>query len=200
MNAFTLQKELTDWSIKNSGYDEHRNYIGLSVILDCPRIIYRRFFNHTGMPMELRLRTRYSYEVEEIIKNRFKAIEVYSKGKEISIYDGLVKGHTDGEIQTIDPPRLVALLEIKTVPATDHIPKTFHEIPRKVIWQAQAYMLYGYYNLTFCFYFARESGLFRIFEIRPDPEIRQVIIKKVDYLVKSVTLKELPICECGKCL
>jgi hypothetical protein len=186
-----LEQKLIQWSAVNSGYDEHRPYIGLSGIGDCSLVIYRRFFNQTGASTESRLKTRYAYEVEENIKQRLMALGLYSPGKEISIYDGLVQGHTDGEFNR-------DLLEIKTVPLTEHIPRD-NEIPRKPYWQSQAYMLYGHYTRSIMIYFARDYGILRVFEISRSSAMGDRISSKVDALVESVRAKVSPPCDCGRC-
>jgi len=191
MIAKEIEKKLVQWSAANSGYDEHRPYIGLSGIGDCSLLIWRRFFNHTGASTESRLKTRYSYEIEEDIKRRLQAIGIYSPGKEISIYDGLVKGHTDGEINK-------DLLEIATIPLTEYLPHINH-IPSKKLYQSQAYMLYGHYDRALILYFARDYGVFRIFDLHRDPVMDDRIMSKVDALVEFVRAKVPPPCDCGKC-
>jgi hypothetical protein len=190
MKAADLERILIDWTVRNSGYDEHRNYIGLSGIGDCSLMIYRRFFNHTGASVESHLKTRYAYEIEENIKQRLRGMGIYSPSKEISIYDGLVQGHTDGEINS-------DLLEIKTVPLTEHIPRG--EIPRRSFWQSQAYMLYGKYSWCLIIYFARDYGAFKVFELRRDLGVGDRIMAKVDALVEFVQTKIPPPCDCGRC-
>jgi len=192
IDASNLEKKLIEWSVNNSGYDEHRDYIGLSTLADCSRIIYHRYFNRVGLAREGHLKTRYCYEVEENIKERFRRMGLYSPEKEISIFDGLVKGHTDGEI-------LGYLLEIKTVPETDHIPRCSVYIPGKVYWQVQAYMLYGSYNRAFLIYLARKFGLFRVFIVTRDESLQSKINIRVNDLVEAVRRRKIPACECGKC-
>jgi hypothetical protein len=186
-----LETKLIQWSTQNSGYDEHRPYIGLSGIGDCSLIIYRRFFNRIGASIESRLKTRYAYEIEENLKQRLRAMGIYSPGKEISIYDGLVQGHTDGQIGK-------DLLEIKTVPLTEHIPRN-NEIPRKAFWQSQGYMLYGNYDRSIMIYFARDYGVFKIFEIPRHAIMSDRIRSKIDALIEFVQTKIPPPCDCGKC-
>jgi hypothetical protein len=192
MNVSDLEKSLINWTVQNSGYDEHRSYIGLSGIADCSLLIYRRFFNHTGASMESQLKTRYSYELEKNIQERFKGLNVYSPGKEISLYDGLVKGHTDGEI-------LNNLLEIKTVPLFEHIPRSAREISRKIFLQCQAYMMYGNYEQAVVIYFARDQGLFRIFILDRHRGTGDNIASKLDALVEFVRMEMPPPCDCGRC-
>lgn len=190
MRSEELQRRLTDWSVINSGYDEKRNYIGLSSIADCQRILYRKFFNRTGTSIEQRLRTRASYEIEFNLKERLKAMGFLKPGKEIRLYEGLVQGHTEGEI-------VGNLFEIKTVPLSEHFPDG--KIPAKSYWQCQGYMKYGKYPMTLLLYYGRDDGLFKFYEVHPNEGIMQLIEAKIHRLVDAVTKKCEPICECGKC-
>lgn len=192
-DAPNFENKLIEWSVRNSGYDEHRDYIGLSTIGDCPRLIYHRYFNRTGISTEGHLKTRYNYEVEENIKNRLRQIGAYSPGKEISIHNGLVKGHTDGEISG-------CLLEIKTVPQTKYLPTNYSiGISEKIYWQIQAYMLYGQYAVTLMIYFARDYGQFRIFAFAPDKSVQSKIDQKINRLIGAIRDRKVPSCECGRC-
>lgn len=190
MKASDLEQLLIDWSIRHSGYDEHRNYIGLSGIADCQRIIYHRYFNETPASTELKLRTRYSYEVEANLINRLNFMGIYKKGKTIKAYDGLVEGHTEGEISG-------SLLEIKSVPLTEHIP--IERVPGKVYWQCQGYMYYGGYPATLLIYFARDRGRFRIFDLWPDHRVMMAVDRKIQDLIAAIQKKQPPVCQCGKC-
>ncbi len=195
MNASSLERNLIEWSVLNSGYDEHRNYIGLSGIGDCSLVIYRKYFNRTGASAESQLKTRYAYEVEQLIQKRLldmgRSIKGYLPGKEISLYDGLVQGHTDGEFDE-------DLLEIKTVPLFEHIPAD-GRIPWRPFWQSQAYMLYGNYERSLIIYFGRDYGIFKVFELWRDRRMGDRIMSKVDALVEFVRTKIPPPCDCGKC-
>ncbi len=192
MKATDLERILMDWTLRHSGYDEQRHYIGLSGIADCPRILYHRYFNETPATPALKLRTRYSYELEAILIERLTGIGVYKKRKEpITAYHGVVQGHVDGEISG-------DLLEIKTVPLGDHIPNG--RIPAKVYWQCQGYMYYGHYPATLCLYFARDSGQFKIFDVWPDRKIMMTIDRKIQDLIETIHKTQPPRCECGRCL
>ena len=194
MKADDLRNILLDWTLRHSGYDEHRNYIGLSGIADCSRIIYHRYFNETPASDEFQLRTRYSYELEQIIIDRLKGIGGIFKERKGPIVAYkipiLVQGHIEGEVDG-------NLFEIKTVPLTDYLP--IHSVPRKTYWQTQAYMHYGGYQATLCLYFARDSGQFKIFDLWPDHRIMMTIDRKIQNLIEAIKKKEIPACECGRC-
>lgn len=191
MNTREMDQLFTTWTAENSGYDEHRNYIGLSTIADCPREIYRRFFSPTPADVRSRLKTRASYEIEENLKNRFRKMGVYREGREISLYNGLVKGHTDGEIWG-------RLLDIKTVPLEEHLPAD-NNCPAKVFWQLQAYMLYGQWNSSIVLYFARDYGVHKFFYLRFSESFGERIENRLSRIIRAIETKSQPDCECGRC-
>ncbi len=190
MRPLDRESALREWTLKNSEYDERRNYIGLSTILDCPRAIYNRFFSKTSISIHQHLRTKYSYELERIIRKRLAAIVALEEPRELSLFGGLVKGHTDGAVGKI-------LLEIKTVQIEDHFP--IHSIPTKVNWQCQAYMTYGNYDSALVLYFSRENGAFRVYGVHPERPIITQISRKLNGLVASVKAMNPPIYICGRC-
>jgi hypothetical protein len=191
MTPEELEKNLKEWSAKNSGHDIHRNYIGLSTISECQRLIYYRFFNEVNISVEARLKNRDAYEREESIKERLRGMGLYKPGKEISLFGGLVQGHTDGEI-------IEDLLEIKTVPLDSHFPRD-GRIPTKAYWQTQAYLKYGHYKFSFIIYYAKQNGALCVVGISPNNFIAEKIEAKIERLVEAVRKKEIPICECGRC-
>jgi len=190
MNAAELQQTLLDWSVKHSGYEDHRNYIGLSGIGDCPKIIFRRYFNSSVIQVKEHLRTRYSYEIEGIIKERLRKMGILAIGKDISAHLGRVQGHVDGVVAG-------KLLEIKTVPLAVDLP--FVRIPWKVYWQVQGYMHFGGYDETLIIYFARADGTFRTFEVLADPMVAVEMDAKIKSILECIDRRLPPICECGRC-
>jgi hypothetical protein len=190
MKSEELEDRLTRWSCANSGRDERRGYIGLSGISDCPRVIYERFFNHIPISPREALRTRLSYEIEESIKNRLRAMGIYGEGKEIKLHGGLAQGHTKGEIDG-------DLLEIATVPLEEYLPEDM--VPTRKYWQIQSYLHYGGYTDAQVIYFARNSGDFKILNIAPNHSIIEKIERKVELVVRTVKEHKAPKCQCGKC-
>lgn len=190
MNATELERKLIDWTARNSGYDEHRPYIGLSGIYDCPTVIYRKYFNRIGASAFSKCKTKFSYEIEKNLIDRLKAMGLYSRGEDISLYDGLVQGHIEGLIDG-------TLFDIKTVPRDIYLPNG--RIPSRVEWQLNAYLLYRYEERALVWYFSRESGLFKILDIFADECTMKYVQEKVNMLVDAVTTQKEPKCQCGRC-
>ena len=190
MRASELQQKLIEWSVANSGYDSHRAYIGLSGIIDCDRVIYRRYFETREVPAEAKLKTKITYELEDALRNRLSDMGLAKPGVEISEFGGMVKGHTDGEIKG-------CLLEIKTVAEADHLPT--NRVPYRVYWQVQAYMYYGDYRSAYVIYLDRSTGQIRVFDINLDDSMGRKIQAKLIRIIRAIECKTKPKCLCGKC-
>lgn len=204
MRASELESLLVDWTAKNSGHHERRAYIGLSGIGDCPRRIYDTFRNGQHWETSELLRTRLSFELEEALVNRLMAAGVYAEAPEICLYDGLVQGHLDGLVKR---DGRYDVLEIKTVPTADAIPRMGEPPSRKVTWQCQAYLHYvpmlqrvpPRNRWALVLYLARDSGQVAVKPLRYDEDLGRRIQAKVDSLVQAVRGVERPGCECGRC-
>ncbi|MFA6270908.1 MAG: hypothetical protein WC657_06920 [Candidatus Paceibacterota bacterium] len=130
-----LQSELISWTVGHSGYEEARQYVGLSGIADCEVEMFERYVHGSGRQnVAAHLKTRICYELEEALKKRLKEMGRYGEPEMISVHAGLVQGHTDGWDRASDE-----LIEIKTVPTSDQFPEE-GRIPNRHFWQVQAYL------------------------------------------------------------
>ena len=189
-----IDQTFTVWSAENSGYDEQRPYIGLSTIADCPREIYNRYWNKTKASIDRRLLTLYSYEIQEALTRRLMRAFPWDfvPGEEISAYEGLIKGHTDGKL--CGHP-----VEIKTIPLTVHLPQSVRQVPYRVITQINAYLHFGkFQDPCFLLYFARDSGAHIWIEIFRQPGFCRAIERKVEELILAVKTEKAPQCECRR--
>ncbi len=191
-NVDNLQMALINWTVANSGYENQRAYIGLSGIADCPQVIYDHFM-HGNKPNGINghLLTRISYELEADLIRRLTALNLYKPAKEISLYDGLVRGHPDGIIDG-------DLLEIKTVAEEDHFPRE-GKLPRRVYWQVQAYLHFSKLRHAQIIYLARANGALKVIPIHYNPSLALDIVNKIDMLVEAVRSYKRPDCVCGRC-
>lgn len=186
-----LEKELVNWTAQNSGHEFRRRYIGLSGIGDCERLIYERVRNGNYCDLSQHLKTRLSYELESDLAERIKTMGLFGPGETISLFDGLVQGHTDGLIEGRE------VLEIKTVGRAAHLPN--QKLPSRVYWQVQAYMHYLRRPYTHVIYLARESGEIRAIGIRYHESTGRRIEEKIGRLVDAVLTYSAPACTCGRC-
>lgn len=192
MPTNTVLSSIVNWSVDHSGHEDHRSYIGLSGIADCPLEIYERYM-HGVRPNGVsgHLLTRLSYELEGILIQRLKEMKMYQPAPEISLYNGLVRGHPDG---FIGPD----LLEIKTLAHEEHIP-TDKRVPRRIYWQVQAYLHFTNRKQAQVLYLARSNGALAIIPVYYNQSIAEDILAKLEYLVDCVRALERPACTCGRC-
>ncbi len=188
-----LQQAIVNFTAQTSGWDERRPYIGLSVIGDCERIIYNRFFFGEHRPDVGRLlTTKLSYEMEAALIARLTAIGVYSPAEPIILYGGQVQGHLDGIVDGSD------ILEIKTVAMEEHFPEN-NIVSRRIFWQIQSYMHFSTMKCTQVVYLARSTGSIHVVGVRYQERIGREVESKVRRLVDAVRDRKAPGCTCGKC-
>lgn len=104
-------------------------------------------------------------------------------GKEISAFNGLVKGHPDAFLFGIP-------LDCKSVLMDDWIPKD-RTLPNRIFWQMQSYMLYTNTSLSFVVFESRENGLIKVIPVCETKAIQDKIqekLLKVVESIKSITL------------
>lgn len=189
-----LQTQLIEYTIHHPRLEPHRDYLGLSGIGDCPRVLYDKYMRQAGNAEHAPDRALYfymGYAMEDDIVARLKAVGDYQPGIELSLYNGLVKGHTDGSING-------ELLEVKSVALAEHLPKD-GRLPRRVYWQVQAYLFYGGFHRAQVVYVARENGQMVVIDCEANPAMGGKIAKKVAGLVRAVKDGRRPACECGRC-
>lgn len=166
-------------SVKTTnGFDSKRNYIGLSSIGDPVEKIIEKYYQEPQTQDHLSaMKTWVSYGIEALLLDQILKIGG-SKGEEISICDGLIKGHTDGSIGNI-------LIEIKSVANADHFPDS--KLPYKVFWQIQGYLKFlPKYEHCICLYIARDSGLINSYKQLRVQSIQDQIEEKIKTIIKQI--------------
>lgn len=191
MRSYDLQSQLTNYTIAHAPHEAQRAYIGLSGMGDCDRAIYDRYLH--GRRVNVRERMKYSlgYDMERLVVARLTEMGLYSPGKEICLYGGLVQGHTDGFIGA-------DLLEIKTIQKEEQFPDPGH-LPNKHFWQVQAYLHYTGIQRAHILYVARDTGAYRVIGVARHEAVGCKITEKVERLVRAVRLLQRPACTCGYC-
>ncbi len=192
MRTTDLQAELIDWSVKNSGFEPGRDYIGLSGIGDCELVIYNRLRSGQRASIDEQLKTRISYELQDALIDRFTAMGLYQPGETISLVGGLVQGHTDGLIAGRE------ILEIKTLEKAQYFPGNGGP-SRRITWQVQAYMHFLRRPWTHLVYLARDTGGIYCLGLKYDLKMGQKVEHKINRLVLAIKNVEHPRCTCGHC-
>jgi len=183
MNAEQIAKSLEAYTARYSRYELIRDYISLSnCALSVDELIdqYRVGF---ADGITIRLRCYKGYQMEDDLRGRLIKThpEFISAGGEISAFDGIVKGHPDFRFDRRPG-------DCKSVLMDSWIPEN-GKLPRKVYWQMQGYMLYGYFDESLVVYESRESGRIKAFAVRANPKIQEEIDKKLRQVVAEIERK-----------
>jgi len=189
-SSVELQKKLVNYIVMNSHHDPHRCYIGLSSIADCERVIFDRYLHGNQATITEKMRCSLSYDLEALLIQKLRAMRTYSASETITLYDGLVQGHTDGRIGR-------DLLEIKTISTEQGFPE--QHVPFRVFYQVQAYMHYLNVKVTQVLYLARDNGAIRVYGVFYSKAKGVEIAEKVERLVTAIKEMKRPECTCGKC-
>lgn len=191
MLSTDLQSQLVDYIARESRHVDDRGYIGLSGIGDCPRVIYDRYFAGDHVGHQALIKHAWAYNFEGIMIEYLIKMGLYRRASAISLYDGLVQGHPDGEIAG-------ELLEIKTIESADHLPIP-PRLPNRAFYQVQSYMHYGHYDRVHVLYIARDTGHIRVIGSIYSSNIGKRIEAKIARLVQAVQTSIRPPCECRRC-
>lgn len=198
MDAKWVQELITVWTVQNSGHEFTRQRMGLSNIGGpCEQEIFDKERNGREMTVEEHLRTRLSFELQNALVARLRAMGVYGEPEEICLANGAMMGHTDGSL-TFSSPKETCVLEIKTVALPEHFPIP-GRLPIRVYMQVQGYMHYLKYGEAIVLYLARSNGEMRVYHVRYNPQKGQEIEAKVNRLVAAWQNGQQPACSCGNC-
>jgi len=196
MNASLLQVGLIQQIERKSGLDQHRDYLGISKIAECPRAAVREYFHGPSLTEQAYRMCFAGYEHERSI------IELLAQArlaKPITVevvapFDERLRGHTDALTMDDD------LLEIKSVSVTK-----FQQVVRstkalqKHFAQVQLYMRYGDWRQTFIVYRCRETYEHIVVRAPYVPIQAERYEQKAMMMLRYIDRNELPTCECGRC-
>jgi hypothetical protein len=192
MLSTQLQSAIIDFTSRvSSRHQERRNYIGLSSIGECERVIYDIYTHGVPHSTRERLKDAMGYALEEALVARLIEMGLYRAANPIVLYDGLVQGHPDGEVEG-------DLLEIKTIECAKWLPEP-PRLPNRVFFQVQAYMHFAGYQRAHVLYLARDTGEMRVIGVSHSDTVAEKINAKLDRLVAAVKTGQRPACSCGYC-
>lgn len=182
----------------NSGWEQKRNYLGMSNIADCPRALFDRFFHGRPDPTERdHLMCYAGYLFQADVTRRLIEIGLYRPSSErelVAEFDPRFIGHTDGELVTGQ------LLEIKSTDEKgfDKINET-HRCKAAHYRQVMAYMRYGGYKQTVIIYVARESFRHLAVRVNYNQALAEELEEKARYVLSAIDKEERPECVCRRC-
>lgn len=217
MDITTFQQKIEEHLKLNSGLEEHRDYLGISQIGKCPRVVVREFLYGKG---DLSLRSHQAayegYLIEADLLFRLQRIGIAvippspqpllrsasqspagrgsAWNEVVAPFDERLRGHVDGE--TVDGD----LLEIKTVTvAKFENVKSTHMALNDHFAQVQLYMKYGRWKKCWIVYICRDT--FEHFVVR----VKYLHTQGIKYEMKAQRILAhidsgmLPDCECRYC-
>lgn len=196
IRALDIKQALVAHTVAQSGYDTHRDYIGLSQLHKCSVEIWNAYWEGNSANLQQKLLCYKGYQMEHDLCNRLSAI--YPEGFEVGAvrtimaYDGLVQGHPDGYLHGYP-------LDIKTVDDERFIPTNLRTMPYRVRLQMQAYLFFLPASFGYVVYESRDTGAIEVFTIPVDRYLQLQITEKVVELVNAVKEQRLPDCGCQKC-
>lgn len=209
--------------VARSGLEQKRDYLGMSQIARCPRLLYR-MLTEGRAEEELDAQQHwycwigYLWEkavvgllwdeaVENLLNPDIPAqVSVMSQNVEVvAIFDQRYRGHVDFEMDV--DHGVMALVEIKSVywgkwnriraqgrPELEHVA------------QVQAYMQHGYWNRAFIVYVARDvphkawaGPPFWVYEVEYVRTIGKALDAKARRILAAFDRGVAPACKCGKC-
>lgn len=199
MDAKFIEQKITEYILANSGLDQHRDYLGISKIGDCPRKAYREYFEGGSFTEENHRMCFTGYEQEGQILNMLATLGLIrlignDEKEVVAPFDPRLRGHIDGLTRDGD------LLEVKSVSwkRFQSIQENHRALSRHFI-QVQLYMLYGRWARAFIVYRCRETYEHVVIHIPFNGNQALKFQQKAARLLECIDKREEPVCECGRC-
>ncbi len=198
MDVTTFQKKIDEYVIAHSGLQPKRDYLGISAIGKCPRVVVREFLNGKG---EMSLQAHqmcyvgYLYERDLIMRlQQMGLANSITNTEVIAPFDPRLRGHTDGETLWGD------LVEGKSVNGGKFKKvKDTHMALTEHFAQVQLYMKYGPWKTCWIVYENRETFEHCVVKV---PYLHTQAIKyemKAQRLLAFIDQGIVPECECRYC-
>ena len=174
-----------------SGYEVRRPYVGMSGAADCPLVLYRRYRDGVPGTLDSHVGAWLGYTMERAVLALLDG-EVLP-GRELVAFDGVVRGHTDGEWHG-------GVLDVKsrTAEKVRQIVRR-DDIPEKDYLQLQAYMHYGGWPEGRIIYVPRDYGQPIVWYARYSPDAAEVVDRRFGEVAAAVRSGAEPACRCGTC-
>lgn len=181
---------------QKSGLQLNRQYMGMSQIDKCPRLLYNLWFagaDNSDFSHRMAY-TGYLHEWDVLNRLREMGLAKLDRREVVADFDDRLRGHTDGLTEWGD------LLEIKSVSSHKFELVTYHgRVLHEHIGQVQLYMLYGGWRFTWFVYVNRESFEHRVVRMAFDNKAAQGLVEKAKWLLSKIDAGEAPACVCGRC-
>jgi hypothetical protein len=174
-----LAEQIEKYTAEISGFETKRDYISLSHAVQPKEDLLKMYLDGFIDGHLIRLRCYKGYQMERDLVTRVKHVLGAADHPEISAHNGIVRGHPDFIIEGCPG-------DCKSVPMDEHLPTDTFKLPRRVYWQAQAYMWYVSARKALIIYESRESGLIRDFWVQPNSNVQREIYEKYLWCVRQI--------------
>jgi len=176
-----ITEKLNEVTIINSNFEDKRDYISLSNIYKPVDELISDYMNGYTATDSQKIMCYKGYQMEDDLISRLIISYPNSikTGHEISIENGLIKGHPDFLFNTIPG-------DIKSVALDEWIPKDKFSLPKKVLWQIQAYMYFMESDKGIIIYESRQSGIIKDFLCYRNTPLQKMIGQKIFDIIQRV--------------
>lgn len=170
---YGIIRPLEELTIQTSRFDERRNYISLSRIYLQPEILVDEFLKGRTANRKEKLKCYKGYQFEDDLLKRLKIVypDDLKTGTELSIEDGLFKGHPDFEFKSYPG-------DCKSLNRDDYMPWD-HRISPKHFYQIQAYMMYSGKDKGYILYESQESGTLLCLSFQANERVQKNISERI---------------------
>ena len=181
-----------------SGLDQHRPYLGISKIGNCPRETYNEYVNGQGAPTEAAHRFCFAgYEHERSVLSLLQrsGVGCTNNGYEVvAPFDARLRGHIDGLTTGGE------LLEIKSLSRDkfDRV-QADQRVINKHFAQVQLYMRYGGWRMAYVIYRDRDTYRHMVLPVPYQPGTAAHLESKAKAILAAIDAGTPPPCECGRC-
>ena len=197
MKPGELRRAIEAWTVRNSGHDAERSYLGMSQIARCPAELYDDLVDGReapgpGLCALFHEGYLHQYDVERCLGD----LGLFGPGRElVAEWDARFRGHTDGELLD-EPPEL---LEIKSVNAERFTwVREENRCFEEHYDQVQMYLLHGGYERGMVLYKDRENGRVWPVPVRLDLKRARELVEKARAVLRAVDEGRRPRCTCGR--
>ena len=198
---FNLKANLCYALREQSGLEQHRPYLGMSGIAQCPRKLYYEFLGGRKPPTDQQHWYCWTGYMHEAAVVRLIAGDAEARQAEIvAAFDDRFRGHVDHVFND-------QVIEVKSVywgkfcdiRASGH-PQREHD------YQVQMYLRHGGFEKAQVVYVARDvphrefdGPPFWVFEVEPDEPLANRLDQKARDILAAIDQRVPPACECSWC-
>lgn len=196
----TIKDQLVKSLRENSGLEQHRPYLGMSGISQCPRKLYLEFVSGRRPPTDQQHWYCWTGYLHEAAILHLLGVKPGAQVEVVAAFDARFRGHVDWSVGS-------DVIEIKSVTwnkfntiKINNRPQSEHN------QQVQMYLRHGNWRGAQIIYIARDvphrefdGAPFWVFEVRPDDTLADRLDQKARNILAAIDAQQPPRCECGYC-